>query len=203
MPPCQAPSIWEMHYFHASAFGDNSNLQAVIGSAPSADGNFDRNNNFSTVFADGLSNVSLAMVNEHAGQAAYIIPASKCEPSFHDAFDIVNIVNIIAACLYLHAATPILTLVSYLYCSCPVCPSDSRRPHASALLLSSSAHIQPAGHFHYWQRIRPGSQPCIHMQGLPYLAKLSVNVDAVDGYSIFTSVWLLHGRHGLVLLSSP
>ena len=59
----------------------------MIGSAPSADsadGNFDRNNNdFNAVSTDGVSNISLAR---------------KREPSFHDAFDIVNI---IAACLYL------------------------------------------------------------------------------------------------------
>ena len=127
--------------FHASVFGDDSNLQAVIaviGSAPKADGKFDRNNNFSAVFADGVSNLSLfngnaSAMNEYAGQAAYIIPASKGEPSFHDAFDIVNI---IAACLCpgWSAATLILTFVSFLYSSCRVCPSDSQRPHASAIL---------------------------------------------------------------------
>ena len=97
--------------FHASVFGvfgNDSNLQvlqAVIGSAPSAevrpkaDGNFDRNNNFRVVITDGeskVSNVSLAMLDENAGQAAHTVRALKCEPSFHDAFDIV-----IAACLYL------------------------------------------------------------------------------------------------------
>ena len=127
--------------FHASVSVDNSNLQAVIAvirSAPNADGNFDRNNNFSAAIADGVSNLSLfngnaSAMNEYAGEAAYILPASKGEPSFPDAFDIVNI---IAACLCpgWSAATPVLTLVSFLYSSSQLCPSDSQRPHASAIL---------------------------------------------------------------------
>ena len=93
--------------FHANVFGvfgDDSNLQAVIGSASRADGNFDRNNNFNAGNTESIIDVSLAIVNENVGQAsqaAYTIPAlqaPKCEPSFHDAFDIVNI---IVACLYL------------------------------------------------------------------------------------------------------
>ena len=120
--------------FYASTLGDTSDMQAVIGSAPNADGNFDRNNNFSAVITDGVSNVSLAMVNEYAGQATYIIPASKCKPSLHNAF---AIGNVITACLCpgWSAAILILTPVSYLFCSCPVCPSDSQRPHASTILL--------------------------------------------------------------------
>ena len=119
--------------FHAYML-DKSRLQAVIGSAPNADGNFDRNNNFSAVITDGVSNVSLAMVNEYAGQATYIIPASKCEPSFHMHL-ILATLSLTCLCPGWSAATPVLTLVSCLYCSCPVCPSDSQRPHASAILL--------------------------------------------------------------------
>ena len=61
------------------------------------------------------------MVNEYAGQATYIIPASKCKPSLHDAFDTGKI---IAACLCpgWSAATPILTLVSYLYAAVQYAP---------------------------------------------------------------------------------
>jgi len=54
-------------------------VQAVIGSVPHADGNFDRNNNFSTVITDGKVSIPIDTINSFAGSVAYVIPASKSE----------------------------------------------------------------------------------------------------------------------------
>ena len=52
-------------------------MQVVIGSIPHADGNFDRNNNFSTVIKNGTVDMPLDVTNSFSGQVAYVIPASK------------------------------------------------------------------------------------------------------------------------------
>ena len=190
--PCHAPS---------GMLGDNSYLQAVIGSAPSVDGNFDRNNSSSAVITDGKSDVSLAMVNEYAGQAAYIIPASKCEPSFHDAFAIA-IVNIIAACPILQQCQysrlfPV-RIAAIQYAPLTLSDrSDRMRAHFCCRVQPNTTHWPLSS-----LATHPAWQPALHPR-LPYLAKLSVSDDSVDGKSIFTSVWLFHGRHGLVFLFSP
>lgn len=59
-------------------------VQVVVGSIPHADGNFDRNNNFTTVIKNGSVEMPLDTTNSFAGQVAYVIPASKgqhCSPS--------------------------------------------------------------------------------------------------------------------------
>lgn len=55
-------------------------LQTVVGSVPQADGNFDRNNNYTSVITDGVSNMTTQVANLLAGQVAYVIPASKGAP---------------------------------------------------------------------------------------------------------------------------
>lgn len=55
-------------------------MQIVIGSIPHADGNFDRNNNFTAVIANGSVEMPLDTTNSFAGQVAYVIPASKGKP---------------------------------------------------------------------------------------------------------------------------
>ena len=56
-----------------------SRMQAVIGSYPHTDGNFDRNNNFSTTIVDGSVAVPIDTINGFAGNVVYVIPASKSE----------------------------------------------------------------------------------------------------------------------------
>ena len=56
-----------------------SSMQAVIGSYPHTDGNFDRNNNFSTTIVDGSVAVPIDTINGFAGNVVYVIPASKSE----------------------------------------------------------------------------------------------------------------------------
>jgi len=52
-------------------------VQAVIGSVPHADGNFDRSNNFSTTIVDGVVQIPTSTIDSFAGNVVYVIPASK------------------------------------------------------------------------------------------------------------------------------
>lgn len=52
-------------------------LQVVIGSAPGADGNFNRNNDFQAVVIDGKTSMSMNATTLYNGSVSYIIPASK------------------------------------------------------------------------------------------------------------------------------